>query len=154
LAGHLGYFARSEDLLEAYLPQEAEGFRYLGPVAKSKVADFYDDLDVVILPVPDGPMVTSGKVFEVMALGKPFVCVQKAGGGARRLVEGHPLAFTAEPDSASVKRALASAAQAAVGLDVASSVEARVWAASFERGLAIERIVQTVTERTATGRPA
>ncbi|MGH3650093.1 MAG: glycosyltransferase [Acidimicrobiia bacterium] len=144
LGGYLGYFARSQDLLEAYLPEEAMGFRYLGPVPKSEVADFYSSLDVVVLPVPGGPMVTSGKVFEALALGKPVVCVQAEGGGARVLLQGNPLGFGAEPDTASVGEALIGAASAARSPNPDISNTMRAEALRYERHRAIGEMVTAV----------
>jgi len=144
LGGYLGYFARSQDLLEAYLPDEAMGFSYLGPVPKAEVAQFYSSLDVVVLPVPGGPMVTSGKVFEALALGKPVVCVQAEGGGARVLLDKNPLGFGAEPDTASVRAALIGAASAARSLDPDISNAMRAEALKYERHRAIGEMVSAV----------
>ena len=144
MAGHLGYFARSEDLLEAYLPGEETSFRYVGPIRKADVADFYDAVDVVILPVPGGPMVTSGKVFEALAIGKPIVCVQAGGGGARILLEQHPLAIGAEPNAQSVRTALLNAARMALDLDPEVAAQVRADGARYERHVAMEPMIQAV----------
>lgn len=144
LGGHLGYFARSQDVLEAYLPDESLGFHYAGPISKGDVAAFYESLDVVILPVPNGSMVTSGKVFEAMALGKPVVCVQASGGGARVLLESRPLVFGAEPDTQSVRDALRAAAEAARSLDETTSREAQLSATEFERDQTISAMVEAI----------
>ena len=154
LGGHLGYFARSEDLLEAYLPDESMGFSYVGPVPKAGVADFYGSLDVIILPVPGGAMVTSGKVFEAMAVGKPIVCVQKAGGGARLLLENHPLAIGAEPTVDSVGTALLTAASAALDLEPRLSLEARARAEKFERHLTMAPLVDSIDGLVRKTQPA
>jgi glycosyltransferase involved in cell wall biosynthesis len=145
LGGHLGYFEHSEAVLEAYLPDESLGFHYAGAVSKSNVADFYASLDVVILPVPGGPMVSSGKVFEVMALGKPVVCVQASGGGARTLLDDRPLIFGADPDVESVRKSLLAAADAALALDQETSKDAQLGAAMFERDRTISTIVKAVS---------
>lgn len=144
LGGHLGYFEHSKTLLEAYLPSEAMGFRYVGPVPKADVASFYESTDVVIIPVPGGPLVTSGKVFEVLALGKPVVCVQNPDGAARQLLAGHPLAFGASPDAAEVKTALLRAAAAATNLTVELSKTMQQNAAQYQRESALEQLVRAV----------
>jgi glycosyltransferase involved in cell wall biosynthesis len=151
LAGHLGYFSRSQDVLEAYLPDEASGFRYIGPVPKADVADFYDSIDVLILPVPGGVMVTSGKVFEALALGKPIVCVQSKGGGARALLEDHPLAIGAEPNAESVESAIGEAARMARDLDPSLSAEVRSKNSRYERHVAMQPMVDAITSSSQTG---
>jgi len=151
LAGHLGYFARSQDVLEAYLPNDSSGFRYIGPVPKAEVADFYDSIDVLILPVPGGVMVTSGKVFEALALGKPIVCVQSKGGGARALLESHPLAIGAEPNPESVKSAIDEAARMARDLDPSLSAEVRFKNTRYERHIAMQPMVDAITTSSQIG---
>jgi len=147
LGGHLGYFARSEDLLEAYLPDESTGFRYVGPIAKADVADFYSALDVVVVPVPGGPMVTSGKVFEAMASGKPFVCIQSEQGGARTLAKHSLLAIGTEPESRSIGAALLEAAKMAENLDEETSERARSESTKYERHRALSPMIRLVEDR-------
>ena len=89
-------------------------------------------------------MVTSGKVFEAMALGKPVVCVQASGGGARVLLESRPLVFGAEPDTESVRDALRAAAEAARSLDETTSREAQLSATEFERDQTISAMVEAI----------
>ncbi|HJS71777.1 MAG TPA: glycosyltransferase [Acidimicrobiia bacterium] len=145
LGGHLGYFARSRDLLETYLPDRSAGFEYLGPVPKAQVAEFYATLDVVVLPVPGGPMVTTGKVYEALAIGVPMVCVQSKGGGARELIEDEKLGFGAEPEAEAVRAALLDAARASQNLDPALVSAARENARRFERRTAMDEMVMAVS---------
>ena len=154
LGGHLGYFARSRDVLEDYLPNESLGFRYVGPVPKLQVADFYSSLDVVVVPVPGGPMVTSGKIFEAMALGIPIVCIQTANGGARQLISDHPLAFGAEPEASAVQQAILDAAEATRTLDPSLSQTLVDNALSYERAAAMAGLVDAVTATNPQGQPA
>lgn len=151
LGGHLGYFARSQDVLETLLPEESEGFRYLGPIPKSEVADFYSSLDVVIVPVAGGPMVTSGKVFEALALGKPLVCIQTRGGGARKLADESPLAFGVDPEAASIRDALLRAAQMARHRDQEESLRVRSMMEKYERHRALSPMVRSIEHRVNTG---
>lgn len=148
LAGHLGYFARSEEPLRELLPADGAGFRYVGPVRKSEVADFYGGLDVVVVPAPGGAMVTSGKVFEAAAIGVPVLCVQDVGGGARRVLEGHPLAVFAEPEVHAVEVALRTAIGLARDRSDSSGAEARRWAQRYERGAAVAHLVELARQVT------
>jgi len=146
LAGHLGYFARSAVGLRGSLPEQSESFGYVGPVPKLQVADFYAGLDVVVVPVPGGEFVTSGKVFEAAALGIPIVCVQAAGGGARKVLESHPHAFVSEPDGSSVAAAMCAAADCRDRLTVDDIKRARVIAAQFERTSALREMVKVIED--------
>lgn len=152
LGGHLGYFARSQDVLEALLPNEAEGFRYLGPIPKSAVADFYASLDVIVVPVAGGSMVTSGKVFEALAVGKPFVCIQREGGGARKLAAESTLALGVDPKAASIREALVRAAEMAGHLEREESLRTRVAMEKYERHRALTPLVQSLDDRLKVGR--
>lgn len=153
LAGHLGYFAHSRELLESKLPGQNTGFRYVGPVHKADVSEFYDSIDIVVLPVPGGPMVTSGKVFEALALGKPVVCVQSEGGGARTLLDGHPLAIGADPDTESVKTALLSAADLAADLEPSLIARVRSEGTRYERRQAMAPMLEAIAGLGSVGRP-
>lgn len=144
LGGHLGYFARPNDQIEARFPSGSEGFRYVGPIPKTDVAKFYSSIDVVILPVPGGSMVTSGKVFEVNALGKPVVCVQAVGGGARAILRENPLAIAVEPETRAVTAALRRAADMASHLDPVTSQRVRQDATQFERHAALRPLVDAI----------
>ncbi len=141
LGGHLGYFASSAVAIEDRLPGPRDGFRFVGPVPKREVAHFYGDLDVVLVPAPGGAMVTSGKVFEAGAIGVPVVVVQQHGGGARGVVEGHPLATAAEPEAGDVEAALLRAATMAMERTVERSDAARRSFDRFERSKAMRRLV-------------
>ncbi|HJQ90484.1 MAG TPA: glycosyltransferase [Acidimicrobiia bacterium] len=145
LAGHLGYFAHSKEMLEARLPGQDAGFEYLGPVHKADVADFYSSIDVVVLPVPGGALVTSGKVFEALALGKPVVCVQSRGGGARTLLKDHPLAIPAEPTADSVRTALLRAAEMLRDFDPSLVERVRAESSIYERHHAMKPMLDAIT---------
>lgn len=145
IAGHLGYFEKSKEGLSASLPDESSGIRYVGPVAKKDVAEFYAGLDVLILPVPGGELVTSGKVYEAMALGRVFVCIQAINGGARALTLNHPLAVHADPEIESIEEALSKAADIAKSVDTSTSVRQQREARRFERARSIERMVQEIS---------
>ena len=152
-AGHLGYFAHSESEMARRLPNSSDRFYLLGPVQKSNVAQFYSTLDVVILPVPGGPLVTSGKVFEAAALGIPVVCVQEVGGGARKVLNDHPMAFCARPSAEEVKDAFVEAAHYSRRRTYEEAVSVRSKMAAYERRLAMKRMVDVV-QHVTSGKPA
>jgi glycosyltransferase involved in cell wall biosynthesis len=150
LGGNLGYFEGNRELLEAYLPDESVGFHYVGPVPKAEVAAFYAGMDVVLVPIPGGPLVTSGKIFEAMATGRPLVCVQQSDGGGRSLVEDWPLAFGCDPDPESIAAAILKAARSAQHLDPEVSRAVQIRALDYERTRTIAVMVDSVASRVAS----
>jgi glycosyltransferase involved in cell wall biosynthesis len=113
LGGYLGFFDRSVSVIDSLIPRSLEGFSYVGPVAKQRVGEFNESLDVVVAPVPDGEMITGSKIFEALAIGVPVVCVQSSGGGARAMLDIHPFAFGADPHPEAIAAALVLAGEAA-----------------------------------------
>ncbi|MDR1188926.1 MAG: hypothetical protein LBK95_16010, partial [Bifidobacteriaceae bacterium] len=96
LGGYLGYFGGSPDpsrdpVAAAVLGAEADGVEYVGPVDKAAVGAFYGSLDALVLPIKAGRYVTSGKVYEYIATGKPIVSIHPPEAGASRVLEGYPL---------------------------------------------------------------
>lgn len=147
LAGHLGYFAKSSDSLGHQIPEIA-GFEFVGAVAKSDVASFYGSLDVVIVPVPGSRMVTSGKIFEAMGLGLPFICVQSPDGDARTISSTHPFAVPADPEPASVGAALHRAAELRAGQTENDILETRRLMLPYVRSTTMRSIVTVLDQGT------
>lgn len=142
--GHLGYFGRNAGALHNELPTEAEGFHYHGPVEKRAVADFYAKARAVVVPAPGGAFVTSGKVFEAAAIGVPVLCIQVEGGGARRVLDGHPGVVFAEPHAESVAEGFLRAGELATGWGADDVAATRAWATPLSRDLAVRPIVEKV----------
>jgi glycosyltransferase involved in cell wall biosynthesis len=116
--GHLGFFPGAVTNLLAGLPlDEGIGVHYEGPVAKADVAGVYDDLDVLLLILAGSHYVTSGKVYEYMATGKPIVSVHDPASAASEVLAGYPLWFPV-PDLSpeSIRDALLKAAAEARSL--------------------------------------
>jgi glycosyltransferase involved in cell wall biosynthesis len=144
LAGHLGYFDNRSAQLRDTISEHRPGFDYVGPVSKAKVAKFYEQLDVVVVPVPEGEMVTSGKIYEALGLGIPLVCIQPAGGGARALLDQHPAAFGAEPRTSEIGDALLTAAKLAATMTAGDVGKIRRSMMVFERSTSIKPMVDIV----------
>ncbi len=144
LGGHLGYFAKSAAPLEDRLPRDLGGFEFIGPILKSDLAGFYASLDVVVVPVPGSRMVTSGKVYEAMASGLPFVVVQIPEGDARKVAQGHPLAFSADPDPIAVSAAMVQAYEVRKAQTEEQIESARSYASAFERQATIAKMAQVL----------
>jgi len=112
LGGHLGYFTVPQGpLAEALADAAADGVRYVGPVAKAQVADFYADADVLVLALGSGRYVTSGKVYEYVATRRPVVAVHDPANATTDVLADHPLvARVAAVTPDEVARALAEGA--------------------------------------------
>lgn len=150
LGGHLGYFQWHAEPLMTTFPTRDAGFEYVGPVPKAEVADFYGELDAVVVPLFGGPMLTAGKVLEVAALGLPIICIQGEDGGARRFYRDHPLAIGVDPQPDQIVSAFMSAAQMCRKLTVDERLAARSAMAEFERQIAMRQMVSLVSSAAAS----
>jgi glycosyltransferase involved in cell wall biosynthesis len=133
--GHLGFFPHTVALMRQRLAREHDaGVRYRGPFSKVEAAAAYGHADVLIFCVGGARMVTSGKVFEYLATGKPIVSAHLPGIAAEEVLQGYPLWF-AEPefDPEHVARSLVAAAKAARDLDSSTHQAAVKHAATFSR---------------------
>ncbi|MBY6060665.1 glycosyltransferase [Microbacterium esteraromaticum] len=76
LRGHLGRTGEgSPQLMAALAEAEPLGIVYEGPVSRSRLTEVYRQFDALLLALPSGPGVTSGKVYEYAATGLPIVSV-------------------------------------------------------------------------------
>ncbi|UJP39540.1 glycosyltransferase [Cellulomonas palmilytica] len=92
LGGHLGYFAVPQGTLaQAVADAAADGVRYVGPVAKAEVSRFYADADALVLALGSGRYVSSGKVYEYVAAGRPVVAVHDPRNATTDVLAEHPL---------------------------------------------------------------
>jgi glycosyltransferase involved in cell wall biosynthesis len=115
LYGHLGFFKDSANPLIDRIPLgEGLGVNYHGPLSKTEVGQAYRDLDALVFCAAGAKYVTSGKIFEYMATGKPIVSVHAPRIAAEDVLTGHPLWFGLDRlDAQSVANAMVSAAKAA-----------------------------------------
>ncbi|MQM28473.1 glycosyltransferase [Glycomyces albidus] len=142
LYGHLGFFAGSQAVLRTEFGLDdgvPDGIAYRGPVAKADIGRAYAESDVLVFLAGGSKYVTSGKVFEYMATGKPIVSVHEPGCAAEELLAGYPLWFApGSLDPVDIARAMAEAGDAARRADPAIAAKAREYAASFTRYRALE----------------
>jgi glycosyltransferase involved in cell wall biosynthesis len=142
--------------VRAVLPtQEGVGVTYAGPVPKAEVRQAYTEADVLLLILPGSRYVTSGKVYEYMATGKPIVSVHDPDSSANEPLRGYPHWFPVRDLSAqAVSEALVAAGRAARRLTADDVARAREHAARFTRSAQLaplEAEVRTlVEERRAT----
>ncbi len=109
LAGYMGTSATPNPRMAAAIEAaEASGARFIGPVKKADVGKFYGEQDALVLAVSSGRYVTSGKVYEYLATGKPIVAVHDPGNDTTAVHAGYPLvAAAANLSAAAVADALA-----------------------------------------------
>lgn len=146
LGGYLGYFAWSASPLKDLFPSRGEGFEYVGPVPKMEVGSFYDSVDVIVVLLFGGPIITAGKMYETMAQGKPILCVQPSDGGARRVFETHPYAVCVDPDPEAIAEGLKQVAELARSTTVEDRESVRRDMRQYERLTELDRLVDRVTE--------
>jgi glycosyltransferase involved in cell wall biosynthesis len=133
--GHLGFFPDDVAPLRERIELESDGnVRYRGAFAKTEAPSVYGQTDVLVFCVPGARYVTSGKVFEYMASGKPIVSVHAPGIAAAEVLDGYPLWFTgARLDADTVAQSFIAAAKAARDLDLATQQAAIARAEEYTR---------------------
>jgi glycosyltransferase involved in cell wall biosynthesis len=117
--GHLGFFPADVANLLPRLEAGADaGVVYRGPFEKTDAARLYAESDALVFCVPGAKFVTSGKVFEYMATGKPIVSVHDSDIAAADVLNGYPLWFAGTRlDAENVAQSFIAAAKAARDLD-------------------------------------
>ncbi|GAB2781167.1 glycosyltransferase [Streptomyces daliensis] len=127
--GHLGFFRQSHTPLLGRLAGDGDGdkngterggsrdtgVRVRGPLSKTEISRAYEEADVLVFLAGGARYVTSGKIFEYMATGRPIASVHLPGIAAGEVLEGYPLWFASEGlDAESVSRSLLAAGRAAL----------------------------------------
>lgn len=143
LFGHLGFFKHSHasflprlglDAAGQVDPELDAGLRLRGPVSKTEVSSVYADSDVLVFLAAGGRYVTSGKIFEYMATGRPIVSVHAPDIAAREVLEGYPLWFHADSlDPEKLAQSFIEAGQAAREATPEVREAARRHADTFQR---------------------
>jgi glycosyltransferase involved in cell wall biosynthesis len=151
--GYLGFYSTPQERLSTLLADAAaDGVDYGGPVSKGSVGSVYDGFDVCVLILGTGRYVTSGKVYEYVATGKPVVSVHDPGNAATDVLRGYPLWFPAAslaPDD--VAAALVDAGAAARTADADVRAAAREYGARFRRDLQLAPRVAGLLESVTVG---
>jgi glycosyltransferase involved in cell wall biosynthesis len=89
--GQLGHSGAGEsDRVRLFAEHEALGVRHLGRWPKTQIDEAYESLDVLLFAKEGGKLVTSGKVYEYVATGKPIVCAIEEEHDARRVLAEYP----------------------------------------------------------------
>lgn len=151
--GRLGHFSEPDSVSAAMIAEySGEGVTYGGPVSKTQVADVYSDFDVLLLIISRSRFVTSGKVFEYAATGRPIASIHHPDTAASDVLRGYPLHVAVDDTT---PRAIASALIEIGEIALKSTADdiqgAKTWATSLSRDsqLAprIEALFDFVTNR-------
>jgi glycosyltransferase involved in cell wall biosynthesis len=156
LYGHLGFFAKYEGRMRASigLDEDSDRIRHHGPVSKAEIGRAYGASDVLVFLVGGSKYVTSGKIFEYMATGRPIVSVHESGSAAEELLRGYPLWFNpGSLETDAVAAAMADAGDAARKADPGLAERARAYGAGFTRYRAIEAFEQRARAIAQNGSP-
>lgn len=149
LRGYLGHFGAGEVETQRLVGEAAaDGIRYLGPVAKTEIAETYRGFDALVLALGTGRYVTSGKVFEYAATGIPVVSVHDPGNAASDVLRGSPSWVPSRSLSVDdVAAALAAGARLARDQTPAERQAAQDWAAGYSRTAQLEPRIAALTPR-------
>lgn len=102
IAGYLGYFSNPQaELSRTIATATNQGVSFVGAVAKKAVWDFYGSVEGLILALGEGSYVTSGKVYEYMASGKPILSVHDPRNHTTSVLRDYPLHVGVDEVSAS-----------------------------------------------------
>lgn len=156
--GHLGFFRYSHASFLPRLgldphgrvdPASDTGLRFRGPVSKTDVSSVYAGSDVLVFLAGGGRYVTSGKIFEYMATGRPIVSVHAPDIAAREVLRDYPLWFTADSlEIDPLAQSFIAAGKAARDASPELRAEARRYGARFQRDMLLkpleERLVSLV----------
>lgn len=156
LYGHLGFFAKYEGRMRASigLDEDSDRIRHHGPVSKAEIGRAYGTSDVLVFLVGGSKYVTSGKIFEYMATGRPIVSVHESGSAAEELLRDYPLWFNpGSLETDAVAAAMADAGDAARKADPGLAERARAYGAGFTRYRAIEAFEQRARAIAQNGSP-
>ncbi len=98
LYGGLGHVRANRTQQLLIQESEAIGVRHMGRWPKARIAEAYRDIDVLVFAKEGGRMVTSGKVYEYVATGKPIAAVVETEHDSRRVLSAYPRVHLAADD--------------------------------------------------------
>ena len=146
--GHLGFYGTPHAGFASMLESASEyGVHYKGPASKGEIAEIYEQWDVCLLILGAGQYVTSGKVFEYMATGKPIVSVHDPKNAVADVLAGYPLWFPLEAlDATEIARVLSEAARMVRSVTPEQHQECIEFANRYRRDVVLELAIRQVEE--------
>lgn len=149
-----GYASGANAYAKVIGQHAAHGVRYHGPVPRSEVAKVYGESDALVLALPGGRFMTSGKVYEYMASGLPIVSAHGYVHGAADILEGYPM--WARPkvlDVDALRQAFVEAASMARSATLEQRKAGRAHAEKFERRRQLESSISELADLVTGGGP-
>ncbi len=147
LFGPIGYqhsAPHHERLLNAARKQ---GVVRRGGWPKARIAEAYAELDVLLYAREGGPMITTGKIYEYLATGKPIAVVSDATQDSRRVLTGYERAYIAPTqDAPAIAVAYGDAFADASSETPTRLAEARAFGARLRRDHAVEPAVRRILD--------
>ncbi|HKY48574.1 MAG TPA: glycosyltransferase, partial [Acidimicrobiia bacterium] len=138
--GHLGFSSQQAEAMNPVF--RSDGVRHHGSIPKTEVWRVYKHADALVLPMYSSPFVTSGKVYEMMATGKPILALGPDTAGAMKPLRGYPkLVFSRGRDPREVARAIQAAVMLAANSPKALDRAAIDYASRFERARLIRPLM-------------
>lgn len=124
---------------------ERDGVVRRGSWPKARITQAYQSIDALLFLKEGGEMVTSGKVYEYVATGKPVAVVAQDAQDSRRILNGYPRSHIAASSSAlDLAAAFSDALADSAGGDPTREAAAREFGASFRRDLAFRPAIRGV----------
>jgi glycosyltransferase involved in cell wall biosynthesis len=134
-----GYASGANAYARAIGDHAAWGVRYHGPVPRSEVAKVYDESDALVLALPGGRFMTSGKVYEYMATGLPIISAHGFEHGAAETLQGYPMwVRPRDLEVATMQQAFVDAAAMSRAATPEQRLAGRAHAEKFERRRQLE----------------
>ncbi|HEX5968213.1 MAG TPA: hypothetical protein VFY88_07055 [Intrasporangium sp.] len=152
--GHMGVGAnRGASSQAATIAEYAEyGISYGGPVAKADTAAVYEAWDALLLILPGGRYVTSGKVYDYVSTGLPIMSVHEWEHAAAEIMSDYPLWVRNDGvEAEDVAEALLQTVKVVQGATVEDRLTARGHAEQYERYAQLRPAVERLTTRFAPG---
>ncbi len=134
--GHVGVGAtKGANALSDLIENASEhGVEYGGPVPKAEVGRVYAQWDALVLLVPGGRYMTTGKVYEYLSTGLPIVSSHAPDHDAATVLEGYPLwARCTGTDPEAMSAAFTAGARLALQVTPTLRGQALAFAQRYER---------------------
>lgn len=153
LRGHLGRTGLGGEELDRFLRRaEGAGIHFGGPVAKADVANVYREFDALVLALPSGPGITSGKVFEYAGTGLPIVSIHEPSSAVAPFMADSPVWVPTTSMSADdIATAFLNTVDLVGRQDPKMRSDAIQWGAQWERGRQLKAGVEGVEQLLAAG---
>lgn len=142
--GYMGYYGGDNPKTKALFESATDNkVAFKGSAQKANVTDIYNEWDICLLILGTGKYVTSGKVYEYLALAKPIVSVHDPQNAASLVLNGYPLWFPARSLSMEdIAEAMNAAANAALSQTKELHQACLDFSKQYRRDLVMEKAIR------------